>query len=139
MKYKDYYTYNTADFELQEIEKCFSNLENFVTNYDNILLLSSLAEEMKNVLQRLYVIPQKRTLKLFISVNSYDTKERVHSDLKTLCGNYKVIFDSLSAYPEWQKKLETDIGKIFAYSNIQDHSPEVFAILVSFFFTLEPT
>ncbi len=94
---------------------------------------------MKNVLQRLYVIPQKRSLKLTLSTNSYDTKERVHEDLKTLCENYRVVYDSLTAYPEWQKKLETDIGKLFAYSNIQDHSPEVFSILVRFLFTLGPT
>ena len=88
---------------------------------------------MKNVLQRLYVNPQKKSSKLFLSVNTYDTKETVHNDLKTLCDNYRIIYESLSNYPEWQRKLETDIGKLFAYSNIQDKSPEVFDILVSIF------
>ena len=130
LKYRDYYIYNTADFEKEEIDKCFVNLENYVTNYDNIFLLSSYAEELKNVIQRLYVQPQKRSLKLFFSYNSYDTMEKVHSDLKTLCENYKILYDSLHNYPAWQRKLEVEIGKLFAYSNIADKSPEVYAVLV---------
>ena len=92
--------------------------------------MSSNSEELKNLIQRLYVQPQKRTIKMLFSYNAYDTPERVHADLKILCENYRVIYDSLHNYPEWQRKFETDVGKLFAFSNIQDKSPEVLLILV---------
>lgn len=91
--------------------------------------MSSFAEEVKLFIKRLSIYGTKVTFKAVISNNKYDTKERLHADLKVLLSNYKNILDDLKEYPLWQEKFESDVCKLFALSNIVFDVPEIYDLV----------
>lgn len=91
--------------------------------------MSSFAEEVKLYIRRLGIHSTKPTFKATVSNNKYDTKEQLHHDLKVLLENYKKIYKDLADYPLWQQKFETDVSKLFAFSNIIFDVPEIYELV----------
>ncbi len=114
---------------LEEVENCFKAIEEYCKVYEAITLLSSFAEEIKLFIRRLGIYGTNPTFKAVISNNRYDTKDRLHSDLKVLLQDYKYILDNLKDYPLWQEKFENDVSKLFAFSNIVFDVPEIYQLV----------
>ena len=91
--------------------------------------MASLGEEIKLLLNRSYINPKKKTLRHVFAYNTYDTEERLHSDLKILLENYKNILEDLKEFPMWREKFEIDIGNLFAFTNTVFDTPEIYGMI----------
>jgi hypothetical protein len=84
---------------------------------------------LKILQERASIHPQKPNFKSFYIENSYDTKEKLHADLKIMIKNYQTIIDALKEYPLWLEKFTNDINKQLANLNIRFDMPEIYEIL----------
>lgn len=82
--------------------------------------------KIKLLTSRLFVNPSIKNFKGFTNKNNHDTPNKIKDDLEVLLNNYVIIMNHLKDYPEWKKKFELDVGKQFAYINIQKKYPEIF-------------
>jgi hypothetical protein len=129
IKLKDNYLHNLEGYYLEEVKNCFVSLEKYCQVYTTVFQLASLAEEIKLVLNRAYTNPKKKTLRHVFAHNSYDSDDRIHSDIKILLQNYKNVLEDLKEYPLWREKFENDIGKLFAFTNTVIDIPEIYQLV----------
>mmetsp|Transcript_29353 Transcript_29353/g.30464 ORF Transcript_29353/g.30464 Transcript_29353/m.30464 type:complete len:233 (-) Transcript_29353:95-793(-) len=113
----------------EELEDALTQLKEFARVYETVTLLNSFCEELRLFNARLYVNPQKRIFKSFFVRNFYDTPEKMKDDLNTLINNYVMIDAALEEYPVWKEKFSSEVSKLFAFSNILKHNPEIYSIL----------
>jgi DNA polymerase III delta prime subunit len=119
---KNYYTQDLhPGYYLDEVENAFKSIEKYCQVYSSIFLMASLAEEIKLLINRAYFNPKKKTLKLILSNNAYDTEDRLN--------NYKRILEDLDEYPLWREKFEGDISKLFAFTNTIFDTPEIYELV----------
>lgn len=123
---KSLYFEHQPDFYKNELSVAFCNIDNFVRCYETMFLLGSYCEEIKLLTSRLFVNPSIKNFKGFTNKNNHDTPNKIKDDLEVLLNNYVIIMNHLKDYPEWKKKFELDVGKQFAYINIQKKYPEIF-------------
>ncbi len=46
-----------------------------------------------------------------------------------LLENYRKVINYLEDFPEWRDKFESDISKLFAFSNTRFDAPEIYELI----------
>ena len=129
LKSRSYIEKKQPEYIRQDLAKAFSSIENYIKVYETIFLLNSFSEELKLLIQRIYINPQTTGLKQLMNRNAQDTTTKVKADLIKLIQNYIKITEALTKYPEWKTKFEFEISKQLAFINIQKNFPEVYTLV----------